>query len=82
MNDKTFNTLKWIAIAVIPALATFVGIILPTWNVANSDAIVTTLNAVGVLLATILGVSTVNYNKNNATQVENVEDEQQPLVEE
>ncbi|MGK9295901.1 phage holin, partial [Melissococcus plutonius] len=27
MNNKTFNYLKWIAIVVIPALGTFVGVV-------------------------------------------------------
>lgn len=57
LNDKLYNILKWVALVVFPALATFVGVVFPVWGVGNVDAIVTTLNAIGLLIGALIGVS-------------------------
>lgn len=59
LPDKLYNVLKWVGLAVLPALATFVGTVAPAWGMetALSDAIVTTLNAVGTLFGAVLVVS-------------------------
>ena len=59
ISDKVYKVLKWAGVIVFPALATFVGTVAPAWgmNPALSDAIVTTLNAVGTLMGAVLVVS-------------------------
>lgn len=57
LNDKLYNTLKWVGLVAFPALATFVGVVFPAWGVPNVDATVTTLNACGLLIGALLGVS-------------------------
>ena len=64
MNNKTFNYLKWIAIVVIPALGTFVGVVGQALNWAQASLAVTISAAFGTFLGTILGVSHVNYKNN------------------
>ena len=70
MNDKLYNVLKWVGLVACPVVATFIGVIAPVWNLPNSDAIVTTINAVGVLIGGLIGVSTISYNKaHNSTKI-------------
>ena len=59
ISDKLYKALKWAGVIVFPALATFVGTVAPAWGMepALSDAIVTTLNAVGTLMGAVLVVS-------------------------
>lgn len=59
ISDRVYKALKWAGVIVFPALATFVGTVAPAWGMepALSDAIVTTLNAVGTLMGAVLVVS-------------------------
>ncbi|UDM78943.1 phage holin [Vagococcus fluvialis] len=64
MNNGTYDKLKWIAMIVIPAVATLVGTVGVSVGWAQTDLAVTIITAVGVFLGTVLGVSNQNYNKN------------------
>lgn len=59
LPGKMYDVLKWVGLVVLPALATFVGTVAPSWGMepALSDAIVTTLNAVGTLFGAVIVVS-------------------------
>lgn len=59
ISDKVYRVLKWAGVIVFPALATFVGTVAPAWGMeaSLSDAIVTTLNAIGTLFGAVLVVS-------------------------
>lgn len=59
ISDKLYKVLKWAGVIVFPALATFVGTVAPAWGMeaSLSDAIVTTLNAIGTLFGAVLVVS-------------------------
>lgn len=59
LPSKIYDVLKWIGLVVLPALATFVGTVAPSWGMepALSDAIVTTLNAVGTFFGAVIVVS-------------------------
>ena len=59
ISDRLYKVLKWAGVIVFPALATFVGTVAPAWGMepALSDAIVTTLNAIGTLMGAVLVVS-------------------------
>ena len=50
--------LKWLGLIACPAIATFIGAVFPAWGIPNADAIVLTLNATGVLIGALIGVST------------------------
>lgn len=66
LNDKVYNVLKWVALICLPAVGTFVGCVLPLWNICDGEtvtAVVTTISAVGTLIGALIGVSTVKYNK-------------------
>lgn len=61
MQNKTFEVLKWVAAIVIPALATFVGVVGKALEWQNTDITVIIVTAVGTFLGTVLGVSNRTY---------------------
>lgn len=64
LSDKVYNILKWIAILVLPAIATFIISIFGIWNIPYGEAISGTIMAVDTLLGAVIGISNINYNKN------------------
>lgn len=57
LPDKVYQVLKWVALVVLPALALFVNTAGPSLGLPHADVIVTTLNALGLLVAACIGVS-------------------------
>lgn len=55
--DRLYQILKWVGLIACPAAATFVGAVFPAWGIPNVDAITLTLNATGVLIGALIGVS-------------------------
>lgn len=71
LPNKVFDWLKWIAIIALPALSTFIVVISKIWNWADLGSMIAqTITAVAVLLGALLGVSSVNYNKDNTEDEE------------
>jgi hypothetical protein len=63
LSDKWYNILKWTALIALPACAVLYSTLAGAWNLPYSDAIVTTLNAVGVFIGVLIGVSQSTINK-------------------
>ena len=63
MSNKTYDILKWIVITVLPALLTLFGVIGATLDFSFTDTVITIGTAIITFLGTILGISSVNYNK-------------------
>ena len=63
MKNKTYDTLKYIALVFLPALTTFVGVILNCFNVECTDIVLNIMVAFDTFLGAILGISNYNYNK-------------------
>ena len=61
MQNKTFEVLKWVAVIVVPALATFVGVVGKAVNWEFTDITVIIITAAGTFLGAILGVSNRTY---------------------
>ena len=57
--DSIYAILKWAGLIALPALAVFVSTVGQAWGMdpGLSNAIVTTLNALGVLVGALLGIS-------------------------
>lgn len=55
--NEVYQVLKWAGLIACPAIATFVGAVFPAWGIPNVEAIVLTLNATGVLIGALIGVS-------------------------
>ena len=57
LPDKVYQVLKWVALVVLPALAVFVNTAGPSLGLPHVDVIVTTINALGLLIAACIGAS-------------------------
>ena len=61
MTNKTYDILKWIALILLPALATFYAAIATVWGLPYTEQVVGTITAVDTLLGTLLKISSDNY---------------------
>ena len=68
--NKLYDVLKWIALICIPAVVTFLSVVLGVLDVdpKTVNIIVTIIAAVGTLIGSLIGVSTSAYNKNKGEQ--------------
>jgi small-conductance mechanosensitive channel len=57
--ETAYKVLKWAGLIALPAIAVFVSTVGQAWGMdpGLSNAIVTTLNALGVLVGALLGIS-------------------------
>lgn len=62
-SDKWYDTLKWIAMFFLPALAILVRTIFAIWNLPYGEQISDTIVAINAFLGACLGISTINYQK-------------------
>ena len=62
LPDHVYDVLKWVAIIVMPALATFIVGLGGIWSIPYAGRLAATITAVGVLLGALLGLSSVKYN--------------------
>ena len=74
LKNELYDVLKWIALICIPAIVTFLSVVLGVIDVnpKTVNVIVTIISAIGTLIGTLIGVSTSAYNKQKGEQ--NVED--------
>ena len=66
LSNKAFDVLKWVAILFLPALAILIRTVFAIWKIPFGEEISNTIVALQVFLGAILGVSTLNYNKESA----------------
>lgn len=62
-SDSTYKFLKWIAVIVLPALATFYAGLGALWGWGNITPVVGTITFTDTLLGSLIQLSTINYNK-------------------
>lgn len=62
-SDKVFNILKWCAMVLLPALAVFIRAFFPIWDIPYADQISSSIVIINALLGSLLGVSTIGYNR-------------------
>lgn len=63
LKNKWYDRLKWVAIALIPCLATLILTVGKIWSMPYYDNIAATVTAIGVFLAGLLGISSAAYYK-------------------
>ena len=63
LTNKVYDTLKWIAMYFLPALGTLYFALAGIWGFPFGEEIVGTLTAVDTFLGVVLGISTVQYKK-------------------
>lgn len=69
LSNKTYDTLKWVALICLPALQVFWLSIGKIWNIDYTVEIGATIGAVALFLGTLLGVSSSTYT-NELTEAE------------
>lgn len=57
LPESVYQALKWVGLIALPAVATFYGVCAPLWGWPAPEAVVTTINACGVLLGALVGYS-------------------------
>jgi hypothetical protein len=60
MPSKVYDVLKWVGLILCPALATLIGTVGPAWGMPQVDAVVLTINAVGLFIGACIGASQVS----------------------
>lgn len=65
MSNKLYDCLKWISVILIPSLTWLLGTILPVLKVDPeiTNIVVVCIGAFGTFLGALIGVSTIQYNK-------------------
>lgn len=65
LSDKVYDVLKFIALVVIPAVATLYASLGALWGLPYINEIVGTITALDTFLGAILQISTAKYNEAN-----------------
>lgn len=73
LNNRTYDILKWIALAVIPAASTLVLTVGKIWGLPYYDNIGATISAVGLFIAAIIGVSSKDFYEIQPKDIEGME---------
>lgn len=61
LKDSTYDTLKWIAMVLLPALGTLYFALAGLWNLPCAEQVVGTITALDTFLGILLGISSSNY---------------------
>lgn len=68
MSNKVYDVLKWLCLIVAPALAYGYGELGNVWGLPYTLEIPKTINIVAFVIGVCIGVSTLNYNKEQAAK--------------
>lgn len=77
-NSKLYDVLKYCALIVFNAIGVFYKAIAEIWNLPYGNEIALTCSALALLVGTLIGISSHNYNN---MEVEIDEEEQDLLLE-
>lgn len=68
LSNKVYDTLKWVAQYLLPALATLWITLAKVWNLPYGTEIGATITGIDLFLGAVLGISSQNY-KGDGTMV-------------
>lgn len=63
MTDKVYNALKWVALVALDAIGVFYKTLSSIWELPLGDEVLATCAALSLLVGTLIGISTAQYNK-------------------
>lgn len=72
LSNRAYDIIKWIAIVVIPALGEAYVRLSNVWNLPYGQQINETALVITFLLGALIGISTVQYNKNVNADIEQI----------
>lgn len=65
-SNKTYDILKWVAQIALPAVGTLYAALAGIWGFPYGEQIVGTILALDTFLGALLGISSMQYNKQDA----------------
>ena len=63
LPDKVYDKLKWLCLIALPTVAVFYAVIAKIWGLPYEAEIPATINAVAVLIGSLIGISHYNIKK-------------------
>lgn len=63
LSNKVYDSLKWIAQILLPALGTLYFALAGIWGFPYAEQIIGTITAIDTFLGVLLGISTMQYRK-------------------
>lgn len=63
MSNKVYDILKYVAMIVLPAIATLYAALAAAWGWGNAEQIVATITAIDTFLGALLQISSNKYSK-------------------
>lgn len=63
LPSTVYDVLKWVGLAFLPAAACLIQTVGPAWGMPNVDAVVLTINALGVFIGALIGASHLTAEK-------------------
>lgn len=61
--DKLYDILKWVCLIALPAISTLYWTLSSIWGWPYAEQVSGTIAALTTFIGVIIGISTVNYNK-------------------
>lgn len=66
MSNKLYDVLKWVALVALDAVGLFYKTVATIWGLPLGDEVLATFAALSLLIGTLIGVSSAQYNKKEA----------------
>lgn len=63
LPDKLYDILKWVCLICLPTVAVFYAVIAKIWGLPYEAEIPATINAVAVLIGSLIGISHITIKK-------------------
>lgn len=63
MNDTVYDVLKWVALIVLPAVATLYTTLAGIWGLPFAEQVPATVTAIDLFIGALLGLSNATYKK-------------------
>jgi NADH:ubiquinone oxidoreductase subunit 4 (subunit M) len=70
MNSKVYDFLRWFSSIFLPALTTFIGVLLTSLHVQYAETVVTIMAAFTTFMNAIVGVSKVTYDNKQKAELD------------
>jgi sorbitol-specific phosphotransferase system component IIBC len=63
MSNKVYDVLKWVALVALDAIGLFYSTLATIWGLPLGDQVLATCAAMSLLIGTLIGVTSAQYNK-------------------
>ena len=68
LNNKVYDVLKWVCLIALPAVAVFYAVIGKIWGFPYITEIPATINAIAVLIGSLIGISHMTIKKEDKAE--------------